>query len=96
MGLDYKGTAPDLGAFETDSINNSSIENLKNEADYYYNNGMLVLKEKSGISLYNLQGSLIEQKKDINEYNCQRLAKGVYIVQISNQGNKESIKIDVR
>lgn len=96
VGLDYKGTAPDLGAFETDSINNSNIENLKSEADYYYINGMLVLKEKSGISLYNLQGSLIEQKKDINEYNCQRLAKGVYIVRISNQDNKESIKIDVR
>lgn len=100
IGLPFKGSMPDLGAFETDfstiSVVNSAV---KDEFTAYFSQGDLLIalneqvNEPLRCSLYRLNGQLafyseIQPFNQVKKLNCNQLPQGLYILKITSDSNQ--------
>jgi hypothetical protein len=100
IGLPFKGTLPDLGAFESDFSATSVInQNGEEELTAYFSHGELIIKLNGEVnqpldcSLYRLNGQLafyseIQVVDQVQKLNCFWLPEGIYILKISSGSKK--------
>ncbi|MDP2335685.1 MAG: hypothetical protein Q8N05_04385 [Bacteroidota bacterium] len=96
VGLPYKGTLPDLGAFEFDLATNPVFnQSGKNEIKASFDHEDLIIRfnrqdyEPFSCSLYRLNGQLafyyeIKPADQVQKINCTHLPQGIYILKISS------------
>lgn len=89
IGLDYKGVAPDLGAFEFDpAMGEYSLRSSDINVIFSNNNLVFTFDESTGeanyFRLYNLNGQIVLSAQIHSNFaaNCEGLKQGVYIVEV--------------
>ena len=109
-GISYNGSAPDLGAYETDIVNaikavtvgsnNNSLSIVRST------NGMIIVSLKGvvssseyTISLYNLSGSILCRHNfygGTTSLNIPQSANGVCLLNVNGKGINESVKLIIK
>lgn len=94
IGLPFKGTQPDLGAFEFDLATASVLKVIANdEFKAWFNASYLIIRlnkpaeETMYYSLYRLTGELvfsseIKRGEEFEKFNCASITQGTYILKI--------------
>ncbi len=94
VGLPYSGKAPDIGAFESKSVvTDLQDEGMADEFKIYPNpsksNFKLNLPYESNIQLYNMEGRLVLEYKNVLDIEFgEHLEPGVYFLKIDNNVHK--------
>ncbi len=100
VGLDYLGLAPDLGAFEFNPATGVQLSRFRNTNAYFSGDNLVLnFNELNGeavyFRLYNLNGQII-----LNSYissnsviNCERLKRGIYILEVYSGNDRFTKKL---
>mgnify|MGYP003800151039 CR=1 FL=1 len=101
IGLDYRGDAPDLGAFECDSVKTAvtSFPLWQQTIAFFAGNTLIIRRNGSSdciLTLIDLNGCVAFQKRITGEsvdLNCSGLKEGFYLVELSGKTEKTVIKV---
>lgn len=100
VGLEYKGSAPDLGAFESDFSTAAKDIVTANNIKMWFNNDILcvnynnTLNAKMQLNIYALTGQLFLSKalsENENTINCAGLKKGIYIAELLKNNKQATV-----
>ncbi|MBN1820051.1 MAG: right-handed parallel beta-helix repeat-containing protein [Prolixibacteraceae bacterium] len=92
IGLPFSGSAPDLGAFETEIIQSNSIEIKEDFVQVYFSDEYLYIKNRNSerlplhIKLFNINGQLVFEKESGSvdcKINTQEISSGLYLLTLS-------------
>ncbi len=91
LGFSYNGTAPDLGAFESDYSTTAVPQIISQKSLFFPNpvfnmlNFSLTIKK---VQIYNMTGELMLTAKNTNQMNVSNLKEGVYLMQYAQSDAK--------
>lgn len=101
IGLDYLGAAPDLGAFEYNSNLTALPKSgrLNQSVAFFAGDNLIIRRNKASdclLKIIDINGHVVLKTKIYNEavdINCNRLAKGIYVLELSGKEEHSGIKI---
>jgi hypothetical protein len=95
LGFAYVGTAPDLGAFES-NYPSYLINSRDDHQQIFYPNPVQQIMRfnatMSSIDIFDIQGNEILTAKNVNQLDVSILKQGMYIIRVKNTDNSISIQ----